>query len=203
MARLLETSGAAVSRVMESRAPGLARGASGSRCTPEKIVCELILPCRRASVFLNGSRHSHRQLALRSLTACASIASTLRAQGKPTTVGFLYTGVRQDYGWNQAHTVAARQIGKGSGDGGSAERQLQKRDWVLEIYRRIEDWHGPADPERRGQGGPGGPEAPAIVAPAPVPGLPLPIEPSYVTYSLGSGAGPRGRSSVSGCASGT
>jgi basic membrane protein A and related proteins len=35
-----------------------------------------------------------------------------RAQGKPMTVGFLYTGVRQDYGWNQAHTVAARQIGK-------------------------------------------------------------------------------------------
>jgi choline dehydrogenase len=25
---------------------------------------------------------------------------------------------------------------------------------VLEIYRRIEDWHGPADPTRRGQGGP-------------------------------------------------
>lgn len=25
---------------------------------------------------------------------------------------------------------------------------------VLEIYRRIEDWHGPADPQRRGQGGP-------------------------------------------------
>ena len=25
---------------------------------------------------------------------------------------------------------------------------------VLKIYRRIEDWHGPADPERRGQGGP-------------------------------------------------
>jgi len=25
---------------------------------------------------------------------------------------------------------------------------------VLRLYRRIEDWHGPADPERRGQGGP-------------------------------------------------
>lgn len=25
---------------------------------------------------------------------------------------------------------------------------------VLEIYRRIEDWHGPVDPERRGRGGP-------------------------------------------------
>jgi len=27
-------------------------------------------------------------------------------------------------------------------------------DSVLKIYRRIEDWHGAADPERRGQGGP-------------------------------------------------
>ncbi|MCC2958601.1 GMC family oxidoreductase N-terminal domain-containing protein [Massilia sp. IC2-477] len=27
-------------------------------------------------------------------------------------------------------------------------------DAVLGIYRRIEDWHGPADPERRGSGGP-------------------------------------------------
>lgn len=25
---------------------------------------------------------------------------------------------------------------------------------VLKIYQRIEDWHGPADPERRGTGGP-------------------------------------------------
>jgi basic membrane protein A and related proteins len=35
-----------------------------------------------------------------------------RAQAKPMTVGFIYTGVRQDYGWNQAFAVAARQIGK-------------------------------------------------------------------------------------------
>jgi hypothetical protein len=34
------------------------------------------------------------------------------------------------------YVVAARQLGKGAGDGGSAERQLQKRDWVLECYRR-------------------------------------------------------------------
>jgi hypothetical protein len=34
------------------------------------------------------------------------------------------------------YILAARQLGKGAGDGGSAERQLQKRDWVLEIYRR-------------------------------------------------------------------
>ncbi|NNG23640.1 GMC family oxidoreductase [Telluria aromaticivorans] len=34
---------------------------------------------------------------------------------------------------------------------------------VLKIYRRIEDWHGPLDPERRGQGGP------VYVAPAHAP----------------------------------
>ena len=34
------------------------------------------------------------------------------AQGKSMPIGFLYTGVRQDYGWNQSHTVAAQQISK-------------------------------------------------------------------------------------------
>ena len=34
------------------------------------------------------------------------------------------------------YLLAARQLGKGAGDGGTAERQLQKRDWVLECYRR-------------------------------------------------------------------
>jgi choline dehydrogenase len=36
-------------------------------------------------------------------------------------------------------------------------------DAVLEIYRRIEDWHGPADPAHRGTGGP------VFVQPAPEP----------------------------------
>ena len=36
-------------------------------------------------------------------------------------------------------------------------------DAVLDIYRRIEDWHGPADPTHRGTGGPG------FVQPAPEP----------------------------------
>jgi choline dehydrogenase len=34
---------------------------------------------------------------------------------------------------------------------------------VLDIYRRIEDWHGPADPAHRGTGGP------VFVQPAPEP----------------------------------
>ena len=28
----------------------------------------------------------------------------------PITVGFIYAASRQDYGWNQAHAVAARNI---------------------------------------------------------------------------------------------
>ena len=48
------------------------------------------------------------------VAAAAGLASALpllaRAQAKPMTVGFIYTGVRQDYGWNHAFAVAARQI---------------------------------------------------------------------------------------------
>jgi simple sugar transport system substrate-binding protein len=35
-----------------------------------------------------------------------------RAAVKPITVGFIYVGPRNDYGWNQAHAVAARKIAK-------------------------------------------------------------------------------------------
>jgi choline dehydrogenase len=44
-------------------------------------------------------------------------------------------------------------------------------DAVLDIYRRIEDWHGPADPVYRGTGGP------VFVQPAPEP---LPLAPATV-----------------------
>src|SRR5262245_34870886 len=33
-----------------------------------------------------------------------------RAQVKPVTVGFLYVGPRNDFGWNQSHAVAAKKI---------------------------------------------------------------------------------------------
>lgn len=50
---------------------------------------------------------------------------------------------------------------------------------VLDIYRRIEDWHGPADPDRRGTGGPvfvqppidPNPIAPAVVEGASLAGI--------------------------------
>ena len=62
--------------------------------------------------------HSRRQFLGKAgqVMTAAGLVSTLpllaRAQAKPMTVGFIYTGVRQDYGWNQAFAVAARQIGK-------------------------------------------------------------------------------------------
>src|SRR5262244_1395335 len=34
----------------------------------------------------------------------------LAQAAKPITVGFIYAATRNDYGWNQAHAVAARRI---------------------------------------------------------------------------------------------
>jgi len=33
-----------------------------------------------------------------------------RAAAKPVTVGFVYVGPKNDYGWNQQHAVAARKV---------------------------------------------------------------------------------------------
>lgn len=43
-----------------------------------------------------------------------ALLPSLRASAavKPITVGFIYVGPRNDYGWNQAHAVAARKIAK-------------------------------------------------------------------------------------------
>jgi choline dehydrogenase len=49
---------------------------------------------------------------------------------------------------------------------------------VLGIYRRIEDWHGPADPSRRGSGGP------VFVQPAPDPN---PIAPALLEGARAAG----------------
>jgi simple sugar transport system substrate-binding protein len=37
-------------------------------------------------------------------------ARRVEAAATPITVGFIYAATRQDYGWNQAHAVAARKI---------------------------------------------------------------------------------------------
>jgi simple sugar transport system substrate-binding protein len=46
--------------------------------------------------------------------AGALVSSTpwraLAQSAKPITVGFIYAATRNDYGWNQAHAVAARRI---------------------------------------------------------------------------------------------
>jgi choline dehydrogenase len=51
-------------------------------------------------------------------------------------------------------------------------------DAVLDIYRRIEDWHGPADPDYRGTGGP------VFVQPAPEPN---PLAPATVLAARSMG----------------
>jgi basic membrane protein A and related proteins len=45
----------------------------------------------------------------------ALLPSAARAQMRTMTVGFMYTGPRNDYGWNQAHSVAARRIARMDG----------------------------------------------------------------------------------------
>jgi simple sugar transport system substrate-binding protein len=45
----------------------------------------------------------------------AMLPSMARAAGKPMTVGFIYVGPRQDFGWNQAHWVAAQKVAKMEG----------------------------------------------------------------------------------------
>ena len=47
-------------------------------------------------------------------TAMALLPSMASA-AKPMTVGFIYVGPRQDFGWNQAHWVAAQKIAKMDG----------------------------------------------------------------------------------------
>lgn len=51
------------------------------------------------------------------IVAASSVMAVLPslAAVKPITVGFIYVGPRQDFGWNQAHWVAAKKIAKMEG----------------------------------------------------------------------------------------
>lgn len=44
------------------------------------------------------------------MAALPALSARALAAGEEITVGFIYTGPRDDFGWNQAHAVAARQI---------------------------------------------------------------------------------------------
>jgi len=66
---------------------------------------------------MNESSLTRRQVLRASggLTGAAALSALLpgleaRAAAKPMTVGFIYVGPKNDYGWNQAHAVAARKI---------------------------------------------------------------------------------------------
>ncbi|MGK2900628.1 MAG: BMP family ABC transporter substrate-binding protein [Burkholderiaceae bacterium] len=43
--------------------------------------------------------------------AASALPFGARAQSKSVTIGIIYVGPRDDYGWNQAHAVAARALG--------------------------------------------------------------------------------------------
>ena len=56
--------------------------------------------------------------ASRSFVAASAVASVLPGMAqaqKPVTVGFLYVGPKNDYGWNQSHAVAAQKIARMEG----------------------------------------------------------------------------------------
>jgi simple sugar transport system substrate-binding protein len=55
--------------------------------------------------FLHSSSNVITVTVLSSLFGHRAVAAA-----KPITVGFIYAATRQDYGWNQAHAVAARKI---------------------------------------------------------------------------------------------
>jgi len=66
-----------------------------------------------------GAKLSRRQLLVCSggLVAASGLGALIpavaaRAAMKPVTVGFIYTGPKNDYGWNQSHAVAAQKIAK-------------------------------------------------------------------------------------------
>jgi len=110
---------------------------------------------------------------------------------------FLNLGTERDWGFRgqpnphlngrSMPLSMGKMLGGGSGINGMAWARGHKNDWdffaaeagdpqwnyesVLEIYRRIEDWHGAPDPKYRGTGGP------VFVQPAPDPN---PIAPAMV-----------------------
>jgi basic membrane protein A and related proteins len=56
--------------------------------------------------------------ASRNLVAASAVGSLLPGMAhaqKPVTVGFLYVGPKNDYGWNQSHAVAAQKIARMEG----------------------------------------------------------------------------------------
>jgi simple sugar transport system substrate-binding protein len=71
---------------------------------------------------MSGQRGVSRRRFLRDAGAAAAAGglaalwpAAARAQMRTITVGFIYTGPRNDYGWNQAHSVAARRIARMEG----------------------------------------------------------------------------------------
>src|SRR5262249_27598574 len=66
------------------------------------------------SAVMMTTRLSRRQLfaATGAVTAAAIVgrAQPAAAQGRAITVGFIYVGPRDDFGWNQAHAVGAQAL---------------------------------------------------------------------------------------------
>jgi basic membrane protein A and related proteins len=65
---------------------------------------------------MNGNSHRTRRGFLAQAAAAAAFASGVRpALAANVTVGMIYVGPRDDFGWNQAHAVAAKALAQVSG----------------------------------------------------------------------------------------
>ena len=75
-------------------------------------------------------------------TAAAAIVGTLppgRALAKDTTIGFIYVGSRDDYGYNQAHAQGAAALKKLPGINVVEEEKVPETDAVVKTIEEADD----------------------------------------------------------------
>lgn len=74
-------------------------------------------PVNPKEIHMKPQSSHRRQFLARSASGAAVLAAagssaSVFAQAKTTTVGIIYVGPRDDFGWNQAHAVAAKALGQ-------------------------------------------------------------------------------------------
>lgn len=101
-----------------------------------------------------------RRQVIRGLLATAAFAATTKlagcssggetgtsdtagdASGKPLTIGFVYVGAKDDYGWNQAHALGAQEIAKLPGVKLVEQASVPETKEVQEVMRSMIEQDG-------------------------------------------------------------
>lgn len=79
---------------------------------------------------------------------CVAIWSALRPASnadrdtRPLRVGFIYVGARDDYGYNQAHALAAARLARQPGITLVEQERVPETEQVAEVMRRMIEEHG-------------------------------------------------------------